>query len=615
MNLSKKQKKYIKENIKFYSLDAVANKVGVSEKSLQSYLTKIWGEDKYNKIVRRNTKNQSDTKNRIVSFVFKEWLKQSGYIIPLLVFLVFLVYFNSLNNGFLSDDISGIVQNPNIGNLSTIFTSPLSAIKFFQPLLYLVTYKLFGLSSIAFRFPNILFHLGSVFCVYFISYFLFNRKTALFSSVLMSVHPILTEAVIWISGGIHVQYSFFVLFSMLLYLLSVKNRIFLYLSLAIGLFSITVSEKAVVFPILLLGLEYVYKINKVRNWKKFIPFAILLVILGGALVAKIPDRISALKSDFYQDSGIANPLVYVPISITSYFKLILWPNLLTLYHTELNMSKLAFSINVGAFLIFLSVIITFFKKNKSIFYWLSFFIICLLPTLTPFGISWFVAERYVYLSSVGMFISVSYFIAKLYERPNIRVFVGGLFCVIAFALGIRTIIRNTDWKNQDSLWLASARTSPSSHQNHNNLGDMYGRHGDLDKAEEEFKKAIELQPNYADAYHNLANIYLQKEEFKKAIENYHKAVEINPGLWQSYSNLSGIYFQQENYLEAEKQINLAIKANPNVSMNYYNLAVTHYKLEKPNEVIPLLNKALDLDPENQQAKEFLNSVSFQKEEN
>jgi hypothetical protein len=41
-------------------------------------------------------------------------------------------------------------------------------------------------------------------------------------------------------------------------------------------------------------------------------------------------------------------------------------------------------------------------------------------------------------------------------------------------------------------------------------------------------------------------------------------------------------------------------------MNYYNLAATYYK-ENKEGVIPLLEKALSLDPENQQAKEFLNS--------
>jgi protein O-mannosyl-transferase len=395
---------------------------------------------------------------------------------------------------------------------------------------------------------------------------------------------------------------------MLFYILSARSKKFLYLSFGFGLFSLTLSEKAIVFPILIFGLEYVYKINKIINWKKLIPVTVIALAIGLGYVSKIPDRISSLESNFYQQHTFQNPLAYIPVSIASYFELIFWPNNLTLYHTELNFSQSEYVLKVIVFIVYLLSVGYLFFKNKSVFYWLLFFLVCLLPTLTPFGISWFVAERYVYLSSIGFFVVLGYVLSIFYKNPKYRSVVLGIFIIISIFLTARTIIRNRDWRSQDSLWISAAKASPSSHQNHNNLGDMYGRHGDLDRAENEFKKAIELQPNYADAYHNLANIYLQKGEIEKAIENYHKAVEINPGLWQSYSNLSGIYFQQENYLEAEKQINLAIKANPNVSMNYYNLAVTHYKLEKPNEVIPLLNKALDLDPENQQAKEFLNSL-------
>ncbi|MFH2109258.1 MAG: tetratricopeptide repeat protein, partial [Patescibacteria group bacterium] len=79
----------------------------------------------------------------------------------------------------------------------------------------------------------------------------------------------------------------------------------------------------------------------------------------------------------------------------------------------------------------------------------------------------------------------------------------------------------------------------------------------------EFKKAIELKPNYADAYHNLANTYQQLERFDEAVENYQKAIEFNPGLWQSYQNLGVIYYHQKNFDEALKYFKESLKINPN----------------------------------------------------
>ncbi|MFH1388643.1 MAG: tetratricopeptide repeat protein, partial [Patescibacteria group bacterium] len=191
------------------------------------------------------------------------------------------------------------------------------------------------------------------------------------------------------------------------------------------------------------------------------------------------------------------------------------------------------------------------------------FVISLAVTLTPFRISWIVAERYVYLGSIGVIVIFSMFVNWVLGRYKLQGLYWSLLILIVFPLSIRTIIRNADWKSHDTLWLATAKYSPNSPQNHNNLGDYYGRMGDQETAIIEFKKAIELKPNYADAYHNLANTYQQLERFDEAVENYQKAIEFNPGLWQSYQNLGVIYYHQKNFDEALKYFKESLKINPN----------------------------------------------------
>ena len=94
------------------------------------------------------------------------------------------------------------------------------------------------------------------------------------------------------------------------------------------------------------------------------------------------------------------------------------------------------------------------------------------------------------------------------------------------------------------------------------MGDVYSRQGDLNKAAEEFQKAIEIKPGYADAYHNLANTYQRMGRFDAAIENYQKAAELNPNLWQSHQALAAIYFEQEKYDLALDEIKKALEINP-----------------------------------------------------
>jgi len=263
----------------------------------------------------------------------------------------------------------------------------------------------------------------------------------------------------------------------------------------------------------------------------------------------------------------------------SYRKLIFWPAKLSLYQTEMVFSTGQYAMFLLAFLVFLAVIFTSFKKDRKIFFWLSFFFVSLLVTLTPIKIAWVVAERYAYLGSIGIFVTLAYFFNYLIEKDEkYRATAYAVFGLLAIALSARTIIRNTDWKNEDSLWVATAEVAPSGEHIHNNLGDVYSRQGDLPRAVSEFKKAIEINPRYADAYHNLANTYHEMNDYDDAVSNYQKAIELNPGLWQSYQGLAAIYFEKGDYPEALRNMEAAAKINPNDPELQQNLQLINGKI-------------------------------------
>ncbi|MGI5826342.1 MAG: tetratricopeptide repeat protein, partial [Patescibacteria group bacterium] len=233
------------------------------------------------------------------------------------------------------------------------------------------------------------------------------------------------------------------------------------------------------------------------------------------------------------------------------------------YHSEMALSSLEYILRLSVFLGFGALLFVFLKKDKKIFFWLSFFIISLLPSLTPLKIAWIVAERYAYMGAIGIFVAIAFLIHQLSLKFDNKKIPYIILAIILPLLSIRTILRNIDWKNQDNLWLAAAKTSPTSPQNHNNLGDLYARRGEFDKAVEEFKTAIALLPNYGDAYHNLANTYLQMNQLDLAIGGYLNALKHNPGLWQSHQNLAAIYAHQGHFDLARKHLNQALEIVPN----------------------------------------------------
>ena len=81
---------------------------------------------------------------------------------------------------------------------------------------------------------------------------------------------------------------------------------------------------------------------------------------------------------------------------------------------------------------------------------------------------------------------------------------------------------------------------------YNNRGAAYYFRGNVDRGIEDYTKAIELNPNYADAYNNRGVAYDKKGEGNgrqrsevavvSAIKNYNAAIGLNPGFAQAYYN-------------------------------------------------------------------------------
>ncbi|MDD5352112.1 MAG: tetratricopeptide repeat protein [Candidatus Omnitrophica bacterium] len=540
-------------------------------------------------------------KEKVESFSFRSWLKKHWKTAVFLILLVCLAYANSLNSDFVSDDTRSILDNKSLDKASYIFNQPKVTL---SSLFYFVINKAVGRVPLFYRLVNICFQLGVVLVVFFLFSFLTDAKTAFFAASILAVHPLLTESVSWISGGSYAQYSFFVLFALLAYSLSIRNRKWFLVSIFSFILSLFSHDMAIVFPLILLIFVIAFADIR-RDWKKLIPFFALSIIAGLIYFGRIGQRLTNFQMDFYQKPQLLNPFLQIPIAITSYLELIFWPKGLTLYHSEMTFSQMQYIARLLVFIIFLAIIVYSFRRSRSVFFGFCLFVISLLPALTPLGITWIVAERYVYLGSIGIFIAVASGINKLEKIEQLKIPVWIFFFLIMAVLLTRTVLRNIDWKNEDNLWTATAKTSPSSPNTHNNLGDVYSRHGELEKAVGEFKKAIEIKPDYADAYHNLAHTYYQMSRYPEAIENLKKAVYLNPRLWQSYQCLGVIYFQEKQYSPARDYFKKAIEINPQEPSLHNNLGIVYILMNDKSKAEEEFEKTLQIDSDNQVAKQAL----------
>lgn len=124
---------------------------------------------------------------------------------------------------------------------------------------------------------------------------------------------------------------------------------------------------------------------------------------------------------------------------------------------------------------------------------------------------------------------------------------------------------------------------------------------EFSKAQRLFSEFIRNKPKLSGAYSNLALIHLKKNEYKKSLKQVNKALELNPDQAQALNIRAQLYILDGKIHEAKDDYLKAVASKPDYINAQYNLAllydiylqeiklaVKHYKLylsllEKPDE--------------------------------
>ena len=141
-----------------------------------------------------------------------------------------------------------------------------------------------------------------------------------------------------------------------------------------------------------------------------------------------------------------------------------------------------------------------------------------------------------------------------------------------------------------------------------NLGIVLSNLGKLKEAELNTRKAIQINPKFADAYSNLGNILSNLCKLKEAELNTRKAIKLNPNFAEAYSNLGIILSNLGKLKEAELNTRKAIKLKPNFADAYYNLGIVLSNLGKLKEAELNTRKAIKLNSNFAEAHSSLGSI-------
>ena len=481
---------------------------------------------------------------------------------------------------------------------------------------------LFGLRPGWHHLVNALFHAANTLLLFA----LLRRLTGAFwrSAVVaafFALHPLHVESVAWLAERKDLLAAFFWLLSAGAYLEYARQtarskvqgpRSKVFCSLALVFFALGLMSKPMVvtlpFVLLLLDFWPMGRFVDSRGlaklvWEKW-PFFVLMLLSCAITYLTIKSGNHVASTDIPWSLRLAN----VPVAYARYLGKLVWPvNLAVLY--PLPKQWPAWQVIAAALVLVLLTWLVLARARRAgylVFGWFLF-----LGTLVPvIGLvsvgSQAMADRYMYLPSIGLLIAVVWTVADASRRWPIRAaLLGGVTAASLLALGITARSQVYSWRDSEALWRHCLAVGAESAVAHYNLGHELLNSGQVDEAMTQFRDALQLDPGNADATMDLGIAHAHRGELTQATNWLRQAVQLDPNYPKARVNLALALLQLGDTAGAAQQCTAAIRLDAANVSAWSSLGIAMSAQGRSDEAVYDYAKALAIDPDFAQARLYL----------
>lgn len=167
--------------------------------------------------------------------------------------------------------------------------------------------------------------------------------------------------------------------------------------------------------------------------------------------------------------------------------------------------------------------------------------------------------------------------------------VQGLMCLGTLHL------RTGAYQQAASDFGVAAERDPANDEALRGLASAYEQLGITGRAEEAYKKAVELRPGYAIEHQLLGFFYSRQAKYDLAADQFQQAANLNPDDPRPWEQLGGNYLYSGQYDKSIETLQHAISIRPSFR-SYSNLGSSYIALRRFPEAIVALNQSVNLGP-------------------
>ncbi len=488
------------------------------------------------------------------------------------------------------DDTAHFLTNPYVYSLSwnsivNIFSQTINDT--YVPLTiltYAVEYCLFGFHPWIGHLINIILHMAAVFVIFGLLGELGLKPLESFlASAIFALHPMHVESVAWVTERKDVLGLLFYVLSLKAYGAYLRRRSgkSYALSLMFGFLSVLAKPMAVSLPWILFLFDWFWQ--RRLNWKMFldkIPFAFGIFPIAAITFFKLSPH----------------PHIVLPDSLfiglwtfSFYLGKFFWPmTLLPLYTppepiTFINAQYLEALVICILFFVFLFI----GRKNR----WWVFACLFWVGTIFFFWRFDFadvniVADRFMYLPSLGFCLLAGYYLARF------RI----VATIVIITLGVLTFNQCFVWNNDLTLWTWTLSHDPKDTLARGNL-NIVVYHPERDTFDfKKFRQAISLAPHNSKVYLQRGAAVFEKGNAFLALNDFNKAIALDASNYRAYNMRGQLYRMRKDYVKALADFDKTIAIKPDYVFGYVEKAMTLGEMADVEGAFRWFDKALQLDP-------------------
>lgn len=576
-------------------------------------------------------------------------MKNSKTVILILFLVLFIAllitYSNHWNNGFHFDDGHSIEENVHIRNLKNIpefFVNP----KMFSSkpdhwgLRPVVTTTLAidywlggGLKPFWFHLSTFIWFMVLCILIFFIYSHIIQKSIdhswkyfiALIATAWYAMHPANAETINYIISRSDVLSTLCIVASFSIYIFYPGKRKF-YFYIIPAIIGVFAKETIIVLvPLLFFYITLFEKQLSIADLLKGANFKSIFKIALGLLplfIAIVICQVYTLAKTPPSPTGLSNPF-FKYVATQSY----VWVHYFGSFFLPLDLSAdtdmsiidpIDYRLIIGVIFI-IGLVYTIFKTSKKkqhrpIAFGLLWFAFSLLPTsLAP--LAEVMNDHRMFFPFIGLALAVVYTLAlwlmnyenKFIAFPKFGILLGGIIIIGLSSYAYGTYQRNKVWKNDETLWYDVTVKSPKNGRGLMNYGLTQMSKGNYPVALSYFEKALEYNSKYYVLFTNLGIVKDAMGKPAEAEEYFRQAIAVMPGLFEPYYYYAEFLKRNNRIDEAKQQDQKALSMSPYYLDARFLLMDIYQEKESWDSLKYWANTTLEIDPNNQRAKQFLDA--------